>query len=230
MSARDPIRSSSARQSNLMRDHYLFLSAIDYPLCLRSAEGDFLYSNAKFTEDVKGYEYNEKAWFEKLPIHVQLELLKCELELLANSDCVVLSKVFIDHSFECSVLFLKTILEGRVFASWLFIKGVIYTDSMILPESKKRFRGKELVNPVLVLEPNVYQTFCLFFSGFSHDFIAGILGVSVNATKKRISKSYQILDIGSKDEMILYLRAGSYFQNIHDTAFRIINERFRPHS
>jgi len=227
MSARDRILSLCPRQSEMMRDNYLFLSSLDYPLCVRNSEGNFLYSNAKFSEDVKGHDYDEATWFSNLPAHIQLELLKCELEVLSSSNCVVLSKVFQDHSFECMVVFQK-ILHANVFcASWLFIKNVIYSDEINPSDSKNTFKGKPVRNPKLAFEPNVYHTFCLFFTCFSHEFIANILSVSVNATKKRISKCYQTLGIENKDEMILYLKAGGYLLGIHDTAFRIIRERFR---
>lgn len=227
MSARDPIPSFCPRQSEMMRDNSLFLSSLDYPLCLRSSEGHFLYSNAKFSEVVKGHEYNEDKWFNNLPTYIQLELLKCEIAILSSSDCIVLSKAFRDHSFECIVLFQKVLYEGIFCSSWSFIKNVVYSDEVSMADSKNTFKGKPVRNPILVFEPNVYHTFCLYFTCFTHEFIARILSVSVNTTKKRISKCYQTLGIENKDEMILYLKAGGYLQSINDHAFRIIRERYR---
>jgi len=226
MSARDPIRSSVISQSSLTENLFTIFTSTEMPVCIRDGNGNFIFNNSVFTEFIKGFEYSVDVWFKKLPMHIQLELLKCEIDLLSNSGSVVISKAFMEHSFDCYVLLQKITIGDRNFTAWLFLKKVLYSGEVLIPELNKFFRGREIKNPALTLEVNVYQTFCLYFSGFSHEFISGLLGVTRSASKKRISKAYTLLNINGKDEMLLFLRANSFLHDVHKYAFLIIREKF----
>lgn len=226
MSARDPIRSSAISQSSLAENLFRIYSSSATPVCIRDGEGSFIYNNFVFTEFIKGFEYSVDIWFDKLPSYIRLELLKCEIDLLSISESIVLSKAFMEHSFDCYVLLQKITIDNHTFTAWHFVKKVLHSGEVSIPELNKVFRGREVKNPALTMEANVYQTFCLYFTGFSHEFISGLLGVTPSASKKRISKAYTLLNINSKDEMLLFLRANSFLDNVHKYAFLIIRDKF----
>lgn len=223
MSARDPILSSSARQSELATDSYLFLSNLEYPLCLRSLDGEFLYSNPKFAECIKGYEYSIEDWFNRLPFETRCELLSCELNAFASSNVATYMHLEIDNSYLYSVLFYKIAVNGCECAAWSFFDKVLFNEGAFYPGLKKRINGTGFRNPALILEPSCYKVFCLYFSGLTHEFISSLLRINIGTSKNRISKAYTLLGISGRDEMILYLKSNSYLQSVMGYAFYLIS-------
>lgn len=223
MSARDPILSSSARQSELTTDSYVFLSNLEYPLCLRNLDGEFVYTNSKFVEYIKGYEYSITEWFNRLPVETRCELLSCELGALASPNIGTFMNLDIEKSYQYCVLFYKIVIDGTEYATWSFFDKLLFKENGFYFGLKRKIKSLDSRNPAIVLEPPYYKVFCLYFSGFSHEFISSLLKVNVGTSKNRISKAYSIFGISGRDEMILYLKSNSYLHSVIDHAFYLIS-------
>lgn len=222
MSARDPILSSSARQSELATDSYLFLSNLEYPLCLRSLDGEFLYSNPKFAECIKGYEYSIEDWFNRLPVETRCELLSCELDSLISPNIATFMNLDIEQSYKFCVLFYKIMIDSIEYVAWSFFDKLLFIESGFYSGLKRKIKSLESRHPAIVLEPPCYNVFCLYFSGFTHEFTSSLLRINVGTSKNRISKAYSLFGISGRDEMILFLKSNSYLQSVMDHAFNLI--------
>lgn len=225
MSARDPILSSSSRQSELMTDSYVFLSNLEYPICLRNLDGDFVYTNLKFIECIKGYEYSILEWFNRLPVETRCELLSCELDSLISPNVATFMNLYIEQSYQFCVLFNKVMIDGTEYISWSFFDKLLFKENSFFSGLKRKIKTLESRHPALVLEPPCYNVFCLYFSGFTHEFSSSLLGVNVGTSKNRISKAYSLFGISGKDEMILFLESNSYLKSVIDHAFSLISSR-----
>lgn len=231
MSARDPIRSAcpsqSDSQSKLDFDIFSIFSHYETPVCIRDSKGFFVYSNEMFSEYIKGYEYDSAFWFDRLPVDLKCNLLMSELDALSDSKSVVLNNLIIDTSFHWYVFFQRISIHNVNFIVWVFIKDVFFNDQVMCKRITKDFIVKGVGNPALILEPGVYQNFCLYFSGFSHEFISNLLGVTLGTSKKRVSKAYALLGTSGRDEMILYLKVNSFLHGVQNYAFELIGLKYR---
>lgn len=152
-------------------------------------------------------------------------LLASEVEALANADVAMIKSVIIEGSFYWCVLFQVIHINSEIFIAWSFLKDVVFSSLNSKCISYAAGDVNYLKNPALVLEPGVYQSFCLFFSGFSHEFISKLLCVTSGTSKNRISKSYSIMGVDNKDDMLLYLKANSFLPSVHRYAFELISAK-----
>ena len=203
MSARDLMRSSDSSQSQQEATRFKIFDNSEIPICIRNSSGVFVYSNHNFSNVIKGCEYDSAYWFEKLPLEIKCLLLESEVEALANADVAMIKSVIIEGSFYWCVLFQVIYINSEIFIAWSFLKDVVFSSLNSKYISYVAGDVNYLKNPALVLEPGVYQSFCLFFSGFSHEFISKLLCVTSGTSKNRISKSYSIMGVDNKDDMIL---------------------------
>lgn len=225
MSARDLMRSSDSSQSQQEATRFKIFDNSEIPICIRNSSGVFVYSNHNFSNVIKGCEYDSAYWFEKLPLEIKCLLLESEVEALANADVAMIKSVIIEGSFYWCVLFQVIYINSEIFIAWSFLKDVVFSSLNSKYISIVAGDVNYLKNPALVLEPGVYQSFCLFFSGFSHEFISKLLCVTSGTSKNRISKSYSIMGVDNKDDMILYLKANSFLPSVHRYAFELISAK-----
>ena len=225
MSARDLMRSSDSSQSQQEATRFKIFDNSEIPICIRNSSGVFVYSNHNFSNVIKGCEYDSAYWFEKLPLEIKCLLLESEVEALANADVAMIKSVIIEGSFYWCVLFQVIYINSEIFIAWSFLKDVVFSSLNSKYISYVAGDVNYLKNPALVLEPGVYQSFCLFFSGFSHEFISKLLCVTSGTSKNRISKSYSIMGVDNKDDMILYLKANSFLPSVHRYAFELISAK-----
>ncbi|WP_336819720.1 MULTISPECIES: hypothetical protein [unclassified Cedecea] len=225
MSARDLMRSSDSSQSQQEATGFKIFDNSEIPICIRNSSGVFVYSNHNFSNVIKGCEYDSAFWFEKLPLEIKCLLLESEVEALANADVAMIKSVIIEGSFYWCVLFQVIYINSEIFIAWSFLKDVVFSSLNSKCISYVAGDVSYLKNPALVLEPGVYQSFCLFFSGFSHEFISKLLCVTSGTSKNRISKSYSIMGVDNKDDMILYLKANSFLPSVHRYAFELISAK-----
>ena len=225
MSARDLMRSSDSSQSQQEATRFRIFDNSEIPICIRNSSGVFVYSNHNFSNVIKGCEYDSAYWFEKLPLEIKCLLLESEVEALANADVAMIKSVIIEGSFYWCVLFQVIYINSEIFIAWSFLKDVVFSSLNSKYISYVAGDVNYLKNPALVLEPGVYQSFCLFFSGFSHEFISKLLCVTSGTSKNRISKSYSIMGVDNKDDMILYLKANSFLPSVHRYAFELISAK-----
>ena len=225
MSARDLMRSSDSSQSQQEATRFRIFDNSEIPICIRNSSGVFVYSNHNFSNVIKGCEYDSAYWFEKLPLEIKCLLLESEVEALANADVAMIKSVIIEGSFYWCVLFQVIYINSEIFIAWSFLKDVVFSSLNSKYISYVAGDVNYLKNPALVLEPGVYQSFCLFFSGFSHEFISKLLCVTSGTSKNRISKSYSIMGVDNKDDMILYLKANSFLPSVHRYAFELIRAK-----
>ncbi|RSB26232.1 hypothetical protein [Enterobacter cloacae] len=225
MSARDLMRSSDSSQSQQEATRFKIFDNSEIPICIRNSSGVFVYSNHNFSNVIKGCEYDSAYWFEKLPLEIKCLLLESEVEALANADVAMIKSVIIEGSFYWCVLFQVIYINSEIFIAWSFLKDVVFSSLNSKCISYVAGDVSYLKNPALLLEPGVYQSFCLFFSGFSHEFISRLLCVTSGTSKNRISKSYSIMGVDNKDDMILYLKANSFLPSVHRYAFELISAK-----
>ncbi|MFK3915110.1 hypothetical protein ACI2JI_24005 [Enterobacter cancerogenus] len=225
MSARDLMRSSDSSQSQQEATRFKIFDNSEVPICIRNSSGVFVYSNHNFSNVIKGCEYDSAYWFEKLPLELKCALLEKEVDALANPDMAIIKSFVIEDYFYWCVLFQVVCIDSESYILWHFIRDVVFSQANGRDLNHIVNDVFEIKNPALVLEPGVYQSFCLFFSGFTHDFISRLLSVTSGASKKRISKAYSIMEIDSKDDMILYLKTHSFLPSIHRYAFELINSK-----
>lgn len=225
MSARDSMRSSDSSQSQQEATRFKIFDNSEVPICIRNSSGVFVYSNHNFSNVIKGCEYDSAYWFEKLPLEIKCLLLASEVEALANADVAMIKSVIIEGSFYWCVLFQVIHINSEIFIAWSFLKDVVFSSLNSKCISYAAGDVNYLKNPALVLEPGVYQSFCLFFSGFSHEFISKLLCVTSGTSKNRISKSYSIMGVDNKDDMLLYLKANSFLPSVHRYAFELISAK-----
>ena len=225
MSARDLMRSSDSSQSQQEATRFKIFDNSEIPICIRNSSGVFVYSNHNFSNVIKGCEYDSAYWFEKLPLEIKCLLLASEVEALANADVAMIKSVIIEGSFYWCVLFQVIYINSEIFIAWSFLKDVVFSSLNSKYISYVAGDVNYLKNPALVLEPGVYQSFCLFFSGFSHEFISKLLCVTSGTSKNRISKSYSIMGVDNKDDMLLYLKANSFLPSVHRYAFELISAK-----
>ena len=225
MSARDLMRSSDSSQSQQEATRFKIFDNSEVPICIRNSSGVFVYSNHNFSNVIKGCEYDSAYWFEKLPLEIKCLLLESEVEALANADVAMIKSVIIEGSFYWCVLFQVIHINSEIFIAWSFLKDVVFSSLNSKYISYVAGDVNYLKNPALVLEPGVYQSFCLFFSGFSHEFISKLLCVTSGTSKNRISKSYSIMGVDNKDDMLLYLKANSFLPSVHRYAFELISAK-----
>lgn len=225
MSARDLMRSSDSSQSQQEATRFKIFDNSEVPICIRNSSGVFVYSNHNFSNVIKGCEYDSAYWFEKLPLEIKCLLLASEVEALANADVAMIKSVIIEGSFYWCVLFQVIHINSEIFIAWSFLKDVVFSSLNSKCISYAAGDVNYLKNPALVLEPGVYQSFCLFFSGFSHEFISKLLCVTSGTSKNRISKSYSIMGVDNKDDMLLYLKANSFLPSVHRYAFELISAK-----
>ena len=225
MSARDLMRSSDSSQSQQEATRFKIFDNSEIPICIRNSSGVFVYSNHNFSNVIKGCEYDSAYWFEKLPLEIKCLLLASEVEALANADVAMIKSVIIEGSFYWCVLFQVIHINSEIFIAWSFLKDVVFSSLNSKCISYAAGDVNYLKNPALVLEPGVYQSFCLFFSGFSHEFISKLLCVTSGTSKNRISKSYSIMGVDNKDDMLLYLTANSFLLSVHRYAFELISAK-----
>ena len=225
MSARDLMRSSDSSQSQQEATRFKIFDNSEVPICIRNSSGVFVYSNHNFSNVIKGCEYDSAYWFEKLPLEIKCLLLASEVEALANADVAMIKSVIIEGAFYWCVLFQVIHINSEIFIAWSFLKDVVFSSLNSKCISYAAGDVNYLKNPALVLEPGVYQSFCLFFSGFSHEFISKLLCVTSGTSKNRISKSYSIMGVDNKDDMLLYLKANSFLPSVHRYAFELISAK-----
>jgi len=223
MSARDPILSSSSRQSELAADSSVLLSSLEYPLCLRSLNGDFVYSNMKFSECIKGFEYSISEWFERLPVETRCQMLSCELDALSSPNLATFMNLNVERIYQFSVLFNNVVVNKTMYISWSFFDKLIFKENNSYFRLGTKIKSLDKRNPAVILEPAYYKVFCLYFSGFTHDFISSLLKINVGTSKNRVSKAYSLIGIIGRDEMVLYLKTNSYFESVLDYAFHLIS-------
>ncbi|EAX1823558.1 hypothetical protein [Pseudocitrobacter faecalis] len=226
MSARDLMRYSDLSQSPQIHSCFEIFSQMEVPVCIRNSHGEFVFSNSLFSEYIKGSEYEASFWFGKLPFELQCAILNKELDAQANPQMTVIKSVIIDDTFHWYILFQVIKSESESFIVWSFVKDLVFSGGSLRSIENTKLKIKDSLNPALVLEPGVYKTFCLYFSGFSHEFIAKLLGVGVGTSKNRISKSYSLMGIYGRDSMIIYLQSNSYLHGIQMYAFELINAQF----
>ncbi|EJK1259033.1 hypothetical protein NKZ99_004234 [Salmonella enterica] len=227
MSARDLMRSSECSQSLEVQSCFNLYIQAEMPVCIRDSFGNFVFSNPLFSEYIKGSEYDASFWFSKIPLSLQHAILKKELDALANPQMAVIKSVIMDGNFHWYILFQVLRINSHNYIRWSFVKDVVFSGGSLRSIETARVRKRDSLNPALVLEPGVYKTFCLYFSGFSHEFSSRLLGVGLGTSKKRISKAYSLMGIDGRDEMIIYLQANSYLHGIQMYAFELIHTRFK---
>lgn len=163
MSARDLMRSSDSSQSQQEATRFKIFDNSEIPICIRNSSGVFVYSNHNFSNVIKGCEYDSAYWFEKLPLEIKCLLLASEVEALANADVAMIKSVIIEGSFYWCVLFQVIHINSEIFIAWSFLKDVVFSSLNSKCISYAAGDVNYLKNPALVLEPGVYQSFCLFF-------------------------------------------------------------------
>lgn len=225
MSARDLMRSSDSSQSLQDASGFKLFDKSEVPICVRNSSGHFVYSNSAFSDVIKGSEYDAAYWFEKLPLELKCTLLEKEVDALASPDLAIIKSVMVDDYFYWCVLFRVIFVNSERYVTWCFIKDVVFDSENVRCLSHGLNHTYDVKNPALVLEPGVYQSFCLFFSGFTHEFIARLLSVTSGTSKNRISKSYSVMGVENKDDMILYLKVNSFLSGVHRYAFELIRAK-----
>lgn len=225
MSAHDHMCSSESSQSELVDCNFSFYSHSENPICIRDTCGNFIYSNSMFSECIKGTEYDCQFWFNKLPIETRCALLARELDALSEPTIAVVKSFNMEDSFRWYVLYQVVRVNGNNVVVWLFMKNIVVVDSGNKTAKDIRLSHRTAIHPQSILQPQDYETFCLYFSGVTHQRISQLLGITVSASKKRISKTYQQMNIKGRSEMSSYLEANSFLQNIHVYAFEIIQKK-----
>lgn len=224
MCAMDRDHCPPASQSGSNVNYFHIFDSTATPVCVRSAHGNFVYSNLKFDEYIKGNEFSCEKWFGKLPIELQYNFVSSELSAFTDDNVAVTLKFFKDSTYEWHVLFEPYVFNGGMFVIWRFFKELIPIELTLNHDVKIFPFTKNAINPCLILEPGYMQVFSLYFSGFSHDFISSVLMVSTTTSKNRISKIYNKFGIYNRDSMLLYLHANKMYGRINEYALTLINK------
>lgn len=225
MSAHDHMCYSESSQSELAGCNFSIYSQSETPICIRDSNGNFVYSNAMFSECVKGTEYTSEFWFSKLDGDMQYILLARELETLANPLTASVIKVVIDGSYHWHVLFQVSRINGTDFIIWSFLNNVIVYKETMTASGIRLPSVLNVVHPALSLESQDYEAFCLFFSGLSHKCISKYLGITPATSRNRIARAYERIGLSDRDSMILYLNVNSFLPSIHAYASSLIKMR-----
>ncbi|MEZ2578090.1 hypothetical protein [Buttiauxella ferragutiae] len=226
MSARDPIRSACHSQSDPEDNPFHFFSLLSHfksPVCVRNSHGDFIYFNDEFSECIKGYEYNSKHWFSHLSIEQQLEFSSAELTSFMSSEAVVVLNFLIKTEYYWVVSFSSLHIGSEIYSVWNFYKRIDYKNETRVNSLSGFFSIKEKVDMSCIFKPGHWQVFCLYVSGFSHEFIGLLLNISPDTSKNRISKIHSSINIRSRDELIIYVISNDLHDQVKAYSLTLIN-------
>lgn len=222
MSATDRNHSQSSSQSESKLGHFKSFDFIQSPVCIRDAHGNFVYFNDKFKESIKGTQFSCERWFSLLPVELQYGFVSNELTAFNDRNIAATIEVIIEMHYHWYVLFESFTLNSQMYVVWRFFNKIMSSKVSANDGLKKIALGKNAIDPMAVLEPGYLQVFCLYFSGFSHEFISTVLGITTTTSKKRVSKIYSRFGVFNRDDMIVYMHSNQLYVRVNQFAIELI--------